>query len=122
MAYLRKEVAKEIRSKIKKLYPAKDGWKFSITSFNLEVLRVNIIECPSNIGFSGFHSINEFYVDEKYKDEPLKKDVLNNIIDICKESGYTWHRDEPMDKLDFSFYIELELGKYPNPCKSAGVA
>lgn len=49
MAYISAEEVKEIRQNIKKAFPAKAGWRFSIRKRDCSMLKVVILEAPFDL-------------------------------------------------------------------------
>lgn len=46
MAYITSQSVKEMRNQVKELYPAKQGWKFSITRENYSRVNCVILAAP----------------------------------------------------------------------------
>ena len=67
MPYISTEKISEIREKIKKEFPSKDGWKFSITRRHHSTVNVDIMSAPFDLipGEERKHqSINSYYIKE----------------------------------------------------------
>ena len=114
MAYITKDEVKLIRNNIKKAFPVKAGWKFSIVNRDHSEVSVSIMQCPKAYGFKGHSPINHFYIDEHYGNE-LQREALNKIHNIVSEKH--WDESDPMtDYFHCAFYISMEIGKWDKPC------
>lgn len=111
MAYITAEEIKAIRVKVKAAYPAKDGWKFSITGKHHSSVTVAIMQSPAEYtGFQGYQQLNHYYLDQaNISDKELK--VLETIKDILTEKH--WDNSEPqVDYFDVAYYYYIHIGKW----------
>ena len=108
------ERVKKIRERIKKEFP---DYKFSITRDNNGV-RISIISAPLNFlepepeGTKNI-SVNNYYIDEHYKDYPQLRDALKKINDIASE-GITHHETSDYGRQP-SFYVWISVGSWDKP-------
>ncbi|MFW5847925.1 MAG: LPD29 domain-containing protein [bacterium] len=109
MAYITKEKAREIRNEIKKEFPTKKGWKFSITIKDYSSLNVDIMKAPIKFTEKNYEQLNHYYL-ENYDNS----DVLIKIRDICNKTNY--NNSDPMtDYFDVGYYFHLSVGKWDRP-------
>ena len=117
MSYLTKEEASKKRTAIKKAFPAKDGWKFSIINEHLSVLVVSIMKYPKEYDFGSYSSVNHFYIDKSSFGEE-EKVVLKKINEIMHEDH--WDKSDIMtDYFNCSWYNRLGIGKWDRPASSS---
>ena len=118
MGYITTEAVKVIRNNIKKAFPAKDGWKFSVLRKDSSEVNVSIMSAPSEYGFEGYEQVNHFYIDENFADKPKQAKALNQLHDIIKENH--WDKsDSQSDYFHCAFYISINIGKWNKDCVSA---
>ncbi|MBS9775730.1 MAG: hypothetical protein KGV57_01400 [Fusobacterium sp.] len=112
MAYLSKDEVKVRREKIKKLFPVKKGWKFSITRDHFSGIKLAILQAPTNFlkdTEQGYLSINECYIDENFPKEQAK--VLNQMYAVLNQGNY--NNSDPMtDYFNVGFYVSMSIGKW----------
>ena len=60
MAYIRTEEVKVIRDSIKKAFPGKQGWKFSVICRHHSEVQVSIMQAPHRLGFAEHSQVNHF--------------------------------------------------------------
>ena len=112
MAYISTEEMKEKRQAIKKAFPAKDGWKFSITRQHYSTIRVSIMQYPDNYDFGTEHlSVNHYYINDSDKYGEAEKEVLRKINDIL-HIGHFDESDAMTDYFHCAWYISIEIGKW----------
>lgn len=130
MAYITSNEVAEKRKKIKGLFPAKNGWKFSITRNKTSRIVCNVLKSPYDIRkfylpgpkyqFTGIDTITDetnvsvslFNIDKKYYG-PARRD-LSAIASLLDEGNYD-KSDVMNDYFDVGFYVNLELGHYDKP-------
>ncbi len=117
MAYIKSEEVKEMRTAIKKLFPAKDGWKFSITKEHYSTINVNIMAAPFDMDpeNKGHYEIRDYYLDE-YAQEI--KDVFSKIEhEIVSRKAYYDRNagDMGADYGDHTFFYYVYVGKWDKP-------
>jgi len=117
MAYLTAEEVKQKRSRIKNLFPARDGWKFSVRkSKSSTKLYVDILSAP--IDFSALKKEDQswgFTFDpfwDTYKDSE-GVGVLQEIHRIANEGNYD-NSDSMTDYYDVGFYFSMGIGDWDN--------
>jgi hypothetical protein len=135
MAFITKEEVKTIREEIKKAFPAKEGWKFSIRGGNSSSLDVAIVAAPIDFviyDFDGYShdpevprsayeakarnmtkvqkkgSVNRYHYQDQYTPETVK--VHEKIIKICNRKNYD-NSDIQSDYFDCGYYFNLRIGK-----------
>ena len=116
MAYITAEEVKVIRNNIKKAFPAKAGWKFSVTCEHHSAVRVAIMKAPKEYGFEGFHSVNHYYINEHYENNAAE--MLEKLSDIVHANH--WDESDPMtDYFHCAYYVTINVGKWNKPCVAA---
>lgn len=106
MAYISPDKVKEIREAIKKEYPTKKGWKFSITGKDYSSLNVNIMKAPIRFTERNYEQLNRYYL-ERYQNS----DILKQISTICNETNFD-KSDTMRDHHHVGFYFHLSVGKW----------
>ena len=86
MAYIKSEQVKEMRNKIKELFPSKNGWKFSIVRLDYSCLSVKILRAPVDLAYNKAEgnkhfNVNHYHLDRYEKDEV--REVFEKITNIC---------------------------------------
>jgi len=117
MAYISVDDVKAIRTEIKKVFPAKNGWKFSITKEHSSTVHVNIMESkvdldPEN---KGDYEVNHYYIDEIFKDNDVLRSIFNRIDKIINSVKQFEDRnagDMGADYPDCNFYYSITVGKW----------
>lgn len=117
MAYISTEDVKAIRTEIKKVFPAKKGWKFSITKEHHSGVHVNIMESKVNLDpeNKGNYSVNTYYIDETYKDNDVLRDIFNRIQKIINSVKQFEDRnagDLNADYPNCNFFYYIAVGKW----------
>lgn len=108
------ERVSQIREKIKKEFP---DFKFSITKKDNGV-RIAILSAPINLlegteNERKYTSVNNFYIDEHYKDYPEVRDALKKIDSIASE-GVTYHETGDYGRQP-NFYVDITIGQWDKP-------
>lgn len=121
MAYMSTENAKRIRDEIKAAFPAKDGWKFSISKDHHLGINVNVMQAPIDFikeysnTFSDAHcreknmQLNHHYLDRNFKGKALK--ALQQMMQIINKGNHD-RSDSQTDYFDVGWYVHLEIGKW----------
>ena len=117
MAFISTKDIKAIRTEIKKVFPAKKGWKFSITKEHHSGVHVNIMESKVNLDpeNKGNYSVNTYYIDETYKDNDVLKSIFNRIKKIITNIKPCENRnasDPYADYPNYNFYYYIAVGKW----------
>jgi len=107
MAYMSTENAKRIRDEIKAAFPAKDGWKFSISKDHHLGINVNIMQAPIDFGKNA--QLNHYYLDRNFKGKALK--ALQQMMKIINKGNHD-RSDSQTDYFDVGWYVHLEIGKW----------
>ena len=112
MAYITTDQVKEKRNLIKKAFPAKDGWKFSITREHFSSLQIHIMQYPDNYDFGTEHAqINHFHYDSDDDFGDAEKAVIKKLNDIA-HLGHWDDSDIMTDYFNCAFYVNLAIGKW----------
>lgn len=118
MAYIKSESVKEMRNKIKELYSAKQGWKFSITRENYSSVRCVILSAPIELRADEStknESVNHFYIENRYNGKNDKAtEVLKNINDILNTDNFD-ESDSMTDYFHVGHYISISIGDWDKP-------
>lgn len=115
MAYIRKDTVTEKRNEIKKNFPSKDGWKFSVTGGNTSSLQVALMQYPKEYDFGeGNYSINHYSLENSCKRKHLSEkavSVLAKVIEIMTDGH--WDKSDSMtDYFHCAWYNNIEVGKW----------
>lgn len=108
-----KEIGKEIRETIKKLYPKV---KLSVvTDYNH--ISVYLLESPFNVTVlqetlnSGYTPVNRYYYETDERLTPKCIELFNEIDKVIKK--YFWDESDSMtDYFHCAFYFDYEIGKW----------
>jgi len=118
MAYIDADAVKVIRKDIKAKYPAKDGWKFSITKRDSSVLTVAIMQAPIPFVKDGeYQDINHHYIS---KDDEKTSSILEDITRIANKTNYD-KSEAQVDYFDVGFYFYLKIGKWDKPFQCSNI-
>ena len=140
MAYISTEQVKEIRDSLKREFPAKDGWKFSVrrehaSSVTVAVLAGPIEFClytlPDFVDWQGpahmhperrltrqtYAQVNQYHYKERWDAE--SEDVFDRMLAIIKKDW--WDESDSMtDYFNTAFYFHLNIGKWDKPYEYRG--
>lgn len=124
MAYLSKEEVSKMRVELKKVFPAKQGWKLSITRKDYSSINVKFFEAPINLDpkNQGNYSVNPYWLEENYKNEPellkvfqdAKKAILGVKDQIDRNAG-----DPGADYGNTNFFYNISVGDWDRLFKVA---
>jgi hypothetical protein len=116
MAYLRPEKAKAIREELKRVFPSKEGWKFSVRNRDYTSLWVSIVEAPYRFSEKDYAQINEFY-PHNYPNGKILERILGIMNGNFLPSGeQNFDKSDMMsDYFHVGWYIHLEQGKWDKP-------
>ena len=103
MAYMSTEHAKEIRKKIKKAFPAKDGWKFSIRKRDSSEISVTILQAPLDLDTG---EVNQYHIPSE-----IGSGVYKAILEIM-DAGNHDNSDTMTDYFDVGWYMTLRVGSW----------
>jgi len=114
MAYITSEKVAEMRKEIKKVYPSKDGWKFSIRRLHGYEIAVDILASPVQMTLKGYEQVNHYYIDKHYEDALRVKKVLNKIYSIISKGNYD-KSDVMTDYFNVGWYMSINIGRWDRP-------
>ena len=141
MAYISTESVADIRARLKAKFPAKDGWKLSVTNRDHTEVHVSFMAGPhtfkawnfdkysfdptvakcraeaENTGavktiFAG--SVNHYHIKEHWTGESAK--ILQDAYDIIRRDH--WDKSNiQTDYFNCAFYISMAIGKWDKDYK-----
>jgi len=118
MAYITSESVKEIRNSIKALYPAKQGWKFSIKRDHYSSVRCSILSAPVELRLDTTRtnqSVNNYWIESNYEGKnDVAKDILLNINSILNLNNFD-KSDLMVDYHHVGHYVSLSIGEWDKP-------
>ena len=106
MAYVSKELIKEVRENLKKAFP---DYKFSVVNRHHSEIAVAIMKAPIRFTDEDYSQINHYHLDQYQNSGVLKK-----IVKIINEKNYD-NSDTQTDYFDVNFYVSLSQGKWDRP-------
>ena len=133
MAYISTEKVAKMRANLKKEFPAKDGWKFSVRKMHHSEIAVAIVRGPITFkqytdDLPVYHrdgtkrrafeemskgSVNIYHIDQQHPSSTAK--VLNRILEIISEDHYD-ESDAQTDYFNCAYYRDIRIGKdYATP-------
>lgn len=120
MAYITSESVKEMRTKIKSLYPSKKGWKFSITRDHYTSVRCSILSAPVELRLDTSKdniSVNNFWIESNYEGKnDIAKEILLNINSILNLNNFD-KSDAMTDYFHVGHYVNISIGEWDKPFK-----
>ncbi|MBC5836776.1 LPD29 domain-containing protein [Flavobacterium muglaense] len=118
MAYITSESVKEIRNNLKVLFPAKQGWKFSVTRQHYSNVRCEILTAPVELRLDTTRtneSVNNFWIESRYDgNNDAATAILKSINDILNLNNYD-NSDAQTDYFDCGHYVTLTIGAWDKP-------
>lgn len=112
MAYITTEQVAEMRKQIKQVYPAKDGWKFSIVRCHGSEIQVAILKAPFKMIDRDYEQVNNYYIDNHYIGKTAL--VLNKIHKIIDSGNYD-KSDSMTDYFHVGWYKSISIGAWNKP-------
>jgi hypothetical protein len=112
-----KELAKQVRKELKKLYP---NIKFSVTS---DYLSVDVAIMEADIDFlseddrkNGVKdkSLNHFYLEDYYEKGSKQLEVVQKVFDLVTQNQRIITEDGDYGKVP-NYYIHIKVGKWDKP-------
>jgi hypothetical protein len=107
------ETVAEIRAELKKEFP---DFKFSVRKRDYNSMNITILSAPINLlegSDKKYERVNEYYIEDHYKDNPKVRDILKKIKNIAfKDVTYRETGDYGNQP---SFYITISIGEYDKP-------
>ena len=120
MAYITSESVKEIRNNIKELYPAKKGWKFSITREHYSSVRCEILSAPVELRVDTTkdnEGVNHFWIESRFEGKnETATEILKNINAILNLNNFD-NSDSMTDYFHVGHYVTLSIGAWDKPFK-----
>jgi hypothetical protein len=120
MAYITSESVKEMRNSIKALYPAKQGWKFSITREHYSNVRCEILTAPVELRVDTTkenEGVNNFWIESRFEGKnEIATEILKNINDILNLNNFD-KSDSMTDYFHVGHYVTLTIGSWDKPFK-----
>jgi len=117
MAWITKEQVAEKRAAIKKAFPLKEGWKFSVRKQHSSSIAIDLMQFPKEYNFKGEDSVNQYWIDENAESHGWgEKEVA--VIKKMKEIAYDGHWDESDIQSDYfhcAWYVNLGIGHWDKP-------
>ena len=118
MAYITSESVKEIRNNIKNLYPAKNGWKFSITRENYSCVKCEILAAPIELRIDTTkenEGVNNFWLESRYEGKnETATEILKNINEILNLNNFD-NSDAMTDYFHVGHYVTISIGAWNKP-------
>tara|TARA_B100001059_G_C17764833_1_gene544996 strand:+ start:113 stop:532 length:420 start_codon:yes stop_codon:yes gene_type:complete len=106
MAYLSKEELKKMRDNIKKVFPAKEGWKLSIRNRNHSTVCVDLLK--GNFKDEGHRTVNHYRTTDD--DSGRFTSSINEILELSVEN-YD-NSDSMTDYFDVGYYKDISIGRW----------
>lgn len=116
MPYLSTQEVKTIRENLKKEFPS---FRFSVTRSNHSGVTVVILAAPFNMitqEGATHESVNQYYLEDHYKDTPQIRDTLFAIHKIMDNGNKIISEDGDYGSIP-KFYTTLRIGDYDKPFK-----
>lgn len=119
MAYITSESVKEMRNELKSLFPAKQGWKLSVTREHYSSVRCIILSAPIELRLDNTRSnesVNNFWISSRYEDTPndAAKEALTKINNVLNLNNYD-RSDSMVDYFDVGHYVTIGIGAWDKP-------
>jgi hypothetical protein len=120
MAYITSNSVKEIRNNIKNLYPAKNGWKFSITREHYSCVKCIILQAPIELRIDTTkenEGVNNFWLETRYEGKnETATEILKNINEILNLNNFD-NSDAMTDYFHVGHYVTISIGAWDKPFK-----
>ena len=115
MAYITSEQVKEMRNLIKAAFPAKDGWKWSVTKEHHSSVIAALMEYPEGYDFGeGYQQVNHYWFERNETFGKRETAVLKKVNEIL-HIGHWDESDIMTDYFHCSHYVNLHIGKWDRP-------
>jgi len=115
MAYINAADVKIIRNELKVLFPANQGWKFSVVNRDHMAVSVTVLQAPINLlkGSDRTHSsVNHYWLADHY--DGAVRAVYTLINDIVARKH--WDKsDIQTDYFNCAYYYDINVGDYNTP-------
>ena len=116
MAYISTEKTAMIREELKICFPAREGWKLSVSQRDHSVLTVCILKAPMKFWKPGVETGNGYNVNlncygssDVYTQKAHK--VLETMFQIINKGNYDNSRAE-VDYFDVGYYAYIKIGDW----------
>ncbi len=120
MAYVAPEVINKVRASLKKEYPAKEGWKFSVTGKGTSSLTIRLMKAPASVALPERNmDINHWWIQEHGEKGDWSPEFIA-VAEKMSEIAHADHWDKSEIQTDYfhcSYYIHLGVGKWKRPCE-----
>ena len=122
MAYITSEQVKEMRQQIKKAFPSKLGWKFSITQKDSSCIRVNIMTAPIELRDANYENNREGMTVRPGWDtlNSVGNEVVKVIWDIINGGNFD-NSDSMTDYFHVGWYANVYIGKWDKPFELSNI-
>jgi hypothetical protein len=113
MPYISTTEVAQKRTELKRALPE---FKMSIRRENHSLINVSLLEGPIPMLPEGqsYSSVNHFYIDEHYKDQPQIREILKTIHNILTRDQEELVYDGDYGSVP-NFYIRISIGSYDKP-------
>jgi len=116
MAYITTEKTASIREELKICFPAKEGWKLSVSQRDHQVLTVCILKAPMKFWKPGVETGNGYNVNlncygsnDVYTQKG--REVLTTMFEIINKGNYD-NSDISTDYFDVGYYSYIKIGDW----------
>lgn len=120
MAYVAPEVIEKVRASLKAKYPAKKGWKFSVTGVRTSSINVKVMKAPESAKLPELHmDINQYWIKENAESCGWSPEFVKLAEDM-NEIVHVDHWDKSEIQTDYfhcSYYINIGVGKWNRDCE-----
>lgn len=116
-----KDIARDLRKKLKKQFPK---CKFSVTAERANCLKVALMRADfmpftkealeNNPDKTLYKQLNHFYIMEDNQLTDTAKEVLVKVKEWANEENYD-NSDAMTDYFDVGYYFRLDIGKWDKP-------
>lgn len=113
MPFISKEEVAQKRVELKRALPE---FKLSVRRVRHSSISVDILEGPIAMLPEGksYESVNQYYIDEHYADQPQVREVLKTIYNVLSRD-----QRELVYDLDYgsvpNFYVNMSIGRWDKP-------
>lgn len=120
MAYVAHELIEQARVSLKEAYPAKKGWKFSVTGRNTSSLNIKVMKAPESAKLPELiMDINQYWIQENAEKAGWSPEFVK-LAEKLSEIAHAGHWDKSEIQTDYfhcSHYINIGVGKWNRPCE-----
>lgn len=112
MAYFSQEQKKAMAPKMKSLLK-RYGMKGTLSVRNHSTVVLTLKS--GDIDFGDAKSVNVYWVDKHFADNPVARDFLMEAVKILKGPDYFDDTDIQTDYFHCSHYVDIKIGKWNQP-------